>query len=311
MYQAKLVFSTFVYKAQALWAAFTQEAIEPFFSLRLFEIPFQAQVRIFSVYHMSDFLLTMLSLAGLLILWRRYEIVKESKGFHLYIFSLLIAPSFWLAYQAAAWTGLREYVTFIKPAIIFAPFFVGVVLWRLDQCFNTTALRRKAKSHFLAALVFLIVSLSLIQFFPSQPLVPRSSVLGSNLPQDEYIYNFQHANSVYKMRMISFAERYSPQDARITSDYLTRIQIQNFAEKSFYFRHTLTNPLTPDWGFPYNVVPYRDTAWNLFLLHWGGKSGSLGEPAEYRTKAKIREFRERGEWSVIYDNGESFIIWKP
>jgi hypothetical protein len=149
----------------------------------------------------------------------------------------------------------------------------------------------------MASAVFLLFSVCLLQVFPFQPLIPRASVLSSNLPDDEYLVDYRMVNTVYQKQMILYAERFSGADAKISSDVVTMFQAFGFAD-SIFSKHTWSSPLQTDQS--------QTKEWDLLLLHRGDRAAPFNEGAEYHTGEILDHIRSIG--NLVYDNGESFVI---
>lgn len=292
MFQAEYVFTLFVNSVKRILVG--DIVIKPI-PERFFELPLLAELEFFAVRHIKDALISVLSFVGFLVLVGRFGANTENnfKQFYLFVISLLGTIGSLLMFQLVVGFGYIGYGRFVSCAIVFGPFLTGLVLWYLDECFQKKEIGRI----FIALFLFLCISLSLIQIFPYQPMVPRANVLSEDLPEDEYIFDFRGVNTVYMESVVSFAERFSPGDARISSDTVTRWQIYGFANHSFSSRHTRYSPLEPN----------ATLEWDISILHYGNRSGPLNEKVEYRTRERLEKLRNT-LGSVVYDNGESFII---
>lgn len=265
---------------------------------RFFVIPLSAQLQILTVLHLRNVIIGLVSLFGLLILikqFRRRELNEKTKDFYLHLLLFLgtiSAPPF---IQFAVQYGELGYDRFIPYAIILSPLLAGIALWRLDE-YSARAFKNAATRGLVyASILFMLFSLCLIQTFCFQPMIPRANVLSKDLPEDEYIFDIRVANTVYQREMIAHAERYSPTNARIASDAVTRFQIYGFTDPSFASNVIWLSPLEN-----------QNLTWDLFLLHMDERAAPFNEKAEYHTPERIDEFRETG--NIIYDNGLSFII---
>lgn len=267
---------------------------------RLFEVPLWAQLRIFFVFNIRYAIIGALSLLGLLVFLRRLRQKKlnaKTKDFYTHLLVLLGIIVAYLSLMIGYGLALLEYQRFIVYSIPFCIFFTGLVLWRLSIFLGNVFSRIEVRNLAFASLLFVLVSFSLIQFFPYQSLVPKASVLGKDLSENEYLVEIQLVNTVYQMEMISFAEKHSSK-ARIASDTVTRWQIHGFSNSSFYSRQIWHSPLEPNQN--------QRAEWDLFLLHTR-KAGPFGEQVEYRTTERIENLRTEAG-NLVYDNGESFII---
>lgn len=266
---------------------------------RLFEIPFESQLRVFALFHIKDFMLIVMGLTGFIIFVRKKMKFSNVETRTLRYLIFICSAVFSLLFlQLILKFGTLEYWRLFEYASLLVLFFAGIALFYIRNRLNSTIIKKTAFS----ALIFLLISVSLIQNFKYQPLTPSSRVLSPELPEGEYIYDFRMVNTIYKISMITFAEWHYPYSSnekkpRIASDVNTRWQIYGLTNESFYENHIYFSPLSD-----------RDyyNKWDLFLLHYGERSGSLYEKAEYRTRDRVEKIRLSE--SVIYDNGEAFIL---
>jgi len=267
---------------------------------RLFVLSMFDQFKIIITFHIKDVIIVMLCLLGLLVLIKNIRIKNHVlfNRFYLPLFGVLCSILLVLGFQYATNFGSIEYGRYIRYAIVFSPFLVGLFLWCLDKKLIHIFHKKNSRVFLNSIVVFLIITISLIQVFPYQPMIPRAAVLSEDLPKDEYVTNRNRVNTIYQEKMVSFGGKYYDGYARIASDRVTRWQIRGFANESFYNNHIYYSPLDT------NEV----LRWNIFLLHYGNKSGSMGEKVEYRTVEKIESFKVIS--NIVYDNRESFILHK-
>ena len=264
---------------------------------RFYNIPLLSRLQVLLAKHSRDAVVVMLTLFGLFVFLgklRRNEVSGKAKAFYMFLTVLLVNFALFLFFEFASGFGSIEYYRFIVYALPLCVFLVGLSLWRLDNFLKIVFVKPRIRKLIFASLLFALVSLSWIQFYHYQPLVPRSNVLSPDLPNNEYIFYYGIVNTIYQKDMISFAEKHS-YNSSIASDEVTRYQTRGFSSPSFFSRHVFFSPLERE-----------DLKWDLFLLHTL-RAGHLNEKAEYRTREIIERVRlEAG--NVIYDNGESFII---
>jgi len=292
VFEARFVFLTLV---AAIESILLRESILAPIPARFFELPFLPQLRVFVLLYIKDALITVLSLFGLFVLFGRLRRGERKifRCFYMPLLILIFATGSLLIFQLTSGFGQIGYERAIAYAMIFQPFFVGLVLWRLTQ----------GKGHDLrklplvSLLLFSVISASLLQIFPYQPLMPSASVLSSHLPSNEYLFDFREVNTICMQSSVLFAEKYSSVNARIASDIVTRWQVYGFTSESFSDRHIYVSPLQPGNNRP----------WDIFLLHYSGQAGILNEKVEYRTQEKIMILRN-AIGNLVYDNGGCFII---
>lgn len=272
----------------------------PVIPSRFFGVPLWAQLRILSVFNLHYVIIGALSLVGLLVFLRRHrqkKLNKETKSFYMHVLALLGIMATYLLFAIGFGSTLLQYQRFLVYSIPFCIFFIGLVLWRLNMFLGNIFSRITVRNLAFASMLFVLISFSLIQFFPCQPFIPKASVLAKDLPENEYLVEVQLINTVYQKEVISFAEKYYSK-GRIASDVVTRWQIDGFSDRSFYSRLVWHNPLEPNQN--------QRSEWDLFLLHTR-KAGPFNERVEYRTMERIEHLR-REAGNLVYDNGESFII---
>jgi len=147
----------------------------------------------------------------------------------------------------------------------------------------------------------LVVILATIELYGFQPLLPIASSVRSNLPSDEYIIYVDKVNSAYQRYMIGYAEKHISK-GMIASDPITRNQIlgltdYNFSQSHLYFSY-----------YPFDARVHQER-FDYFLIHFPGKSGWPRVKPEVGTRDFI--FEVTCNSSMIYSNGESFILTTP
>jgi len=261
---------------------------------RFFEVPFSAEVIFFALNYVMYAVIGLMSFVGIIVLFvkLRHKNQEIYEKFYIFLLSIISAIIALLAFQVLSGFSGIGFGRFIIFAIVLSPFLVGLFLWHLNEYFNGNRLG----SALTVLLLFLCISISLIQIFPCQPIAPRANVLSKDLPADEYIFDFRSVNTVYQEEVILFTERFTSNNTRVASDVVTRWQINGFANDTFIRRHIYQSPLQ-----------YPDLSWDVFVLHYDGKAGPLNEKVEYRTSERLTELKDT-LGNVVYDNGESFII---
>lgn len=301
MYEADFLFHIFIKSFQNLFMM--ESILKAPIPTRFFEIPAMAKIKIFSIYHIKDAIIALLSLIGVIVLMKSANTNKRMKNFYFYIISFLMIIVFFILFELLSGYGDLEYYRFINYGIIFSPFFVGLTLYQLDSTLNSTFYKSRVNIIIMVCFIFLIIILSFIQFFPYQPFTPKLDTISEDLPKDEPLMYFQLINSIYQIDMIFFASTYFPSNCTDASDSITRLQMIAFSNRTyedFKQSHVYISPLMEN----------TEIDWDFFLLHWNGKSGPFNEQAEYRTNHIISENRNMIGRNIIYDNGESFILNK-
>jgi len=259
-----------------------------------FAVPFSAKVVFFALTYAMDAVITLLSCAGVIVLFLklRREYREAYKRFYAFLLCLMSAILGLLTLQFLSGFSSIEYERLIAYAIVLSPFLIGLFLWNIHGYFS----RHRIGSAVVVLLLFSCISVSMIQLFPYQPIAPTANVLSTNLPTNEYVYDFRTVNTVYQESMILFAQSFSTKTTTVASDTVTRWQIYGFANDAFINRTLYYSPLNN-----------QNLDWNLFLLHYDGKAGSLNEVVENRTSGILTGLKNN-LGNVVYDNGESFII---
>jgi hypothetical protein len=262
-----------------------------------FSVPLSAKVTFLALGYVKDALVALMSSIGVIVLFTkiRHKNREVYKKFYPFLLCFVGAIMALMAFQFLSNFSGPGYQRFIDYAIVLSPFLVGLFLWHLSNHFG----RFRFGSALVVLVLFSCISVSLIQIFPLQPISPRADVLSSDLPSNEYIFDFRLVNTVYQKKMILFAESFSSGTANVAADIVTRWQIQGFADSSFAGRVIYDSPL---------VVP--NLSWDLFLLHYDGKAGPLNEKVENRTNERLATLKDDLGNNVIYDNGESFVLAK-
>jgi hypothetical protein len=259
-----------------------------------FAVPFSAKVVFFALSYAMDAVIALLSCAGTIVLFLRLRRERREtyKTFYTFLLCLISAILGLLTLQVLSGFSSIEYERLITYGMVLSPFLVGLFLWYLHGYFS----RHRLGSAVVALLLFSCISISLVQLFPYQPIAPTANVLSTNLPINEYVYDFRSVNTVYQESMILFAESFSTNSTIVAADTVTRWQIIGFANDAFIDRTLYYSPL--------NV---QNLDWDLFLLHYDGKAGPLNEVVENRTNEILTGLKNSLK-DVVYDNGESFII---
>jgi hypothetical protein len=259
-----------------------------------FKLPFSAKVVFLALSHTMDAVIALMGCVGAIVLFvkLRYKNREIYEKFYTFLLCFMGAILALLSFQLLSGFSGIEYERLIYYTMVLSPFLVGLLLWHFSHYFS----RYRFGSAFVVLVLFSCISVSLIQIFPFQPIVPRANVLSPSLPKNEYIFDYRLVNTVYQENMILFAEGFSSNNTIVASDIVTRWQIGGFANETFANRVIYDSPL---------IV--QNVSWNLFLLHYDGKAGPLNEPVENRTGERLTELKGT-LGNVIYDNGQSFIM---
>jgi hypothetical protein len=293
--KAASIFKFFIELGQSYVAGKVGETSLP---STFFRIPLIDKLKVFVLSSGRDAIFFALMVFGLLFLLKKLS-PNNRYMTRFYVPLICFLGSILLFFGLDFATGDTNYPRFIYNALSLSPFLVGIFLWGIDKHFRNVR-RKTLKSFVLFSIIFCSVLISLISIFPYQPLTPRANDMSKNLPANEYIFDFRSVNTIYQVDMIHFAEIFTPSNASVASDVVTRRQITGFADIAFYNQTLWNSPLDTN-------LTALGQDWNICLLHYDGRAGPLNEPVANRTKAVLDEFRANNG-DTVYDNGESFIL---
>lgn len=179
------------------------------------------------------------------------------------------------------------YVRVLSGIRIFYPVFFSIFILHLIK-------HRSLK----IIIIVLLMILSPIQYYDSQPIISAANVISENLPMNEPLDYTGYVNSIYQRNMIKFSENYAL--GRIACDSITRSQIIGLTQIN-YSKNLL-------WYYPIINLVYKDTTkqeYDYYMIHTPGKSGPFEEQAELRTKKIILYSLINS--NIIFSNSESYI----
>jgi hypothetical protein len=297
-------FTLWIYQADFYLNDFLVNALKLIFTRKMtstipsefFRLSLADESSIFAVRFSNYAVVAVLSIVGLLVLYRmsRKTSGRRLKDLYTCVLSFLFVVIILLVPYINSFQSHTIEERYVVYLLVLIPFLAGFGLWRIHMPSPF------GKFHALTAfayslVVFSLISVSLLQIFPCQPLVPKTDGV--------YVVDYRAANTIYQRSMINFAEHYSKTGLKIASDSITSWQIFGLTNSSFY---------TDNLGQIYPTI-YEDpltqnqTEANLILLHYGGISGRLNEPVEFRKPEMINMIRSPK--STVYDNGESFVLF--
>ena len=307
MYQADLVFRLFVTEIRDV--VNLVEPRKPPIPSSFGQIPVLDRVRVLIVAGMAAYVVPVLLSAlgiGVMITRRRSGVFQGFGLAGLFGLAVLVPASVIGTFELVRGYGSVEIERFAGYVILASPVFAGVAIWYLRQhgarSEGGTSLRKFAATGGLVV----VFGVYLLNGFPWQPLVPSASTLSETLPAEEPLVVFHAVNTSYQARMITFVDQHRGDSQFVAADSATRDQVSAFGSSDLG-RHVLY----PSYLQEREWLEASPQMWDLLLLHWPGKSGTLEEKAEFRTKQRIHEIRAMPTHSTIYDNGESFVIWRP
>jgi uncharacterized membrane protein len=274
-----------------LWGIYPERGVVP---VRTFEL---AYVNIFETLKTilvinGAYAFLLLVMIGSIILIAKNRKWSNALKF-LCLFNLLLVLL--LAFAVLSRFGAYYWQRMPMLASIFYGIFFGILAVHLGK---------KRTRPLIAILLLITVVLATIQFYHCQPLVSPANVLLRNLPADEPLIYVVDVNSIYQREMIRFAEVYV--NDTIVSDEVTTNQIVGLTRYDFPQTHLV-------WFYPFSRLIDKSTPqkeYDFFLMHLPGKSGAFAEQAEIRTKNLIFGALNNSTNSVVYSNGESFIVAK-
>jgi len=253
--------------------------------LRFFElakVDILGAIKVIIVLYGADVFLLLLTLAGLIILWKMRNKVDNNSKF-LFLFTSLLFLFLPLGFLAKV--GGFRVLRLMSPLF---PIFVGLLIMHLN--------RRKV---WLSMIIFSsIIFLATLQLYSCQPLIPSANVLSKDLPVGEPIFYVTRINSIYQREMTKFAQEYV--NGRIACDGTSRNQILGLAEYNFSIAHVIW------WKYYPLEKSEQKLQYDFFLIHIPGVSGPFQEQAEFRTRDVIVEAIEGS--SIVYTNGESWVL---
>ncbi|HEX9115324.1 MAG TPA: hypothetical protein VGA61_04595, partial [Anaerolineae bacterium] len=263
---------------------------------RLFQITALDIVRVALVIQGRDGVMIALLGLGALVVWLNRERWPNLLPF--FVFWFLIAVLYLIMITAAV-TGL-DYDRFLIVPVAISPFFAGAAGWWLQSKLLAWQGGRLVFGRSLWAIgIVALVAIWMTEFYNFQPLIPKARALKPGT-QGEYIVWVQAVNTAYQQRMLTFAEGATGPNTRFATDLTSQREFWRYFGFDAGIRRGLVLPL--HWQVP------LDDRIKFYLLHWPGPSGPLGEQVEDRSTAKISELRSTPNWSLVYDNGQSFIL---
>ena len=254
---------------------------------RFFAIGFLDQLRVILVFYGATILLMILTIIGVVIAIKKLRTQLQSG----LIFLSLFLISLWailLIQFLSGFSGL-EFGRILMSSLIFSPIFSAIAI---------SYVKKARAKKLITLLIPLLMILATIELYGFQPLIPMYGRTGEPLT---YLGN---VNSVYQRYMIKHAERYI-QGGLIACDRVTTNQIIGLTSYNFSDNHLA-------WYYPFSRLLYKNATekeYDYFLIHLPGKSGPLSEKAEIRTRSLIIESVYNS--SVLYSNGESYVLSKP
>ena len=262
-----------------------------FIPFRFFELAHTnifESLRITLIFYGAEIFMAFLTLLSIPLV---LKIQRQSNALR---FLFLFIASIWgfLMIGTILRVGAFFYVRIMRWPLILYPIFASIFLLQINK--------RKG----VAIIFSLVMVLATIQLYGCQPIVPPANVLLKDLPPDEPLVYIVQVNSIYQRQMIEYAEKYVR--GRIACDGVTTNQINGLTRHNFSQTYVI-------WYYPFSrlldeSIPEKE--YDYFLIHLPGKSGAFKEQAEIRTRSLILGALNNLTYSIVYSNGESYILAK-
>jgi hypothetical protein len=267
---------------------------------RLFEIGPIDRLRIAALMHGRDLFMLGFVLTGILVIW----LYRREWQHLLFLYAALLLVMTTFALFILLGGGGAGFQRWIIVPLLLSPFFAGPGLWWIHRRALVWIFRHQFWSRAAwQSLIVLVLGLWVIQYYNCQPVVPKAKALAPETP-DEYIIWLHTVNTAYQEQMLRFADAHSRARTRFAADTTGGRQYARYFGIPAAYQHKLVFPLRKQ-------QPIEQSRAGLFLLHWPGPAGGFNEKVEKRSVAHLTELRNTEGWSLIYDNGESFILQIP
>ncbi|MDQ4077547.1 MAG: hypothetical protein M3220_15040 [Chloroflexota bacterium] len=291
IFDARFIFHALVENISIALQADTSPNLIP---TRLSQLSLADRALIGLLYHARDGIVLSLALPGLFLLFKERRDRCPSRALRTFglawlAFALLLLLIFGIDF------GSQGYRRFLIYMVVLSPLLGAYSLWRMTQLVHV----KVGWVHGRGSVVVLLAALfavGMVQLYPYQPIVPSFS--GGDAPADRTPAVWLHqVNSMYQYYMLRFAHRRLPSDTQIVADYVGYQQSRLFFgfEARSRLRQTTNQESVP----------------TFLTLHRPGKAGGYVEKAEYRSARTIEQWRTDPRTSLVYDNGESFILYYP
>jgi hypothetical protein len=257
------------------------EYISPTFFDRLQTNPLP-QIASFIVYYGADFFFLVLTVVGLIMLFKHRKLNKPSK--FLVIFCIIILVLLGAGVIAKA-GGPRA----LGVARLLFPIFAGVVVFKIGR-------KTRFKSIVLGIMLSLMIILSTTQFYGYQPLLPTANTFFKDVPNSEYLSSTGIVNTIYQRQMVIFAEKnvegelacVDPTENQIIGLWNSTLSVLRVMQ---YY------PLD-------NTTPVQQ--YDYFLVQMPGIGGLPGVDPRLRVPDVVGAYISNQ--TIVYSNGESYIV---
>jgi len=288
------------YNADYLFNNFLVRTIESIFSIHssniaipstFFALSFSEQLTLAFIRFYDLAIVFSLGLLGLVFYFVvfRKRCSKGVRDLYLQVVSLIIATgliSIPFFFNLLSYTFER----FIVYANLLSPILIGLGLFAVYKYLGRITKRISTRNILFKVFLFVLFIPLLFVLFSPQPIVPKN-------PDNEYLVDYRSINTQYQMSMIQFAEKYHVNGSIVEADTVTSWQIFGLTGNSFYFDYIWEDPLY-----------MNETQADIILLHYSGVAGPLNEKIDYRSRINLNSFKFDLGNSIVYDNGESFMV---
>lgn len=251
-----------------------------------------------------------LIVAGILILIKK---LRRDAGSELRVLSLYVIILFMLLSSGLVLgIGLQWFDRVTALLLNVFPIYAGIALYYLKptEVFGRIRLIRLAQlARILVICTFVL--LAIIELYHAQMLVPSASSAFRNLPVDQPLIYIGQVNSAYQRHMIWFAEEHIASDKKLASDPITEYQAIGLANYNFSAAFPGYQAIGAA-NYNFSADFYSSQKSDYLLIHLPGKSGSFTAywfQADACAKELIVQTVRNS--SILYTNGESFILSKP
>jgi hypothetical protein len=254
-------------------------------------------VTVFLFYHARDAVLIGLAVIAVisvtLHLKARKQISRPIELTYLFsiiylVFFLIITATFAVRFATYGYQRILIYILMVSPVLS------GFGLW-ITVKFMREKLPSLPTHLILSAILLAAFVISGLQFYPYQPIAPKYAGIDSDGSTPLLWYH--QVNTDYQRYLLDFAYYQMPGNTYLYTDYIKFQQARLFigTDARQRFRHG----------------PWGNFQRSYVLMHMPGEAGAYSEQAEHRTPEMIAGLRQEERTSVVYDNGEGFILFVP
>jgi hypothetical protein len=162
----------------------------------------------------------------------------------------------------------------------FSPFLAGItIFWFIYS-------KRHFENTILAVIVFSLISISIIQIYPCQPLIPHVSTEYGNY----YVADWRQVSTIYTQSMIYFVATYNSR-LNVWADDITRWEIYGLTSPTFQ-----------------SLLTWHPSSSPLVLLSHAGDAHVIPSARDAVAHEQYLQNASR-ENSVIYNSGKSLILF--